>query len=131
VPSHACRSPLAGLPRRARSGGNIRTLEGDFLGDEAADGEPHQVDAAEAEGIHEDERVRGHLSHSVGCLSGRTADADVVERDHPATGSELVDERRVPIVEVSSEVLKEGCAAVQPANPRSESAADLATCAGG
>jgi len=39
--------------------------------------------------------------------TGRGADADVVERDHAPIRSERVDERRVPVVEVTAEVLQQ------------------------
>jgi hypothetical protein len=48
---------------------------------------------------HPRDRVRGR--------AGRAADANVVERDDAAPGGEIVDQRRIPVVEIAAEVLQQ------------------------
>ena len=81
--------------------------QGNLLRDEAADGEPQKIHLAEVQGGDKGDRVVCHLLHSVRCLPGGAADSGVVEGDDTPGRRQRVDQRGVPVVEVSAEVLEE------------------------
>jgi len=98
----------AGPPRRQdHPTDQVRPDQGDLLGDEAADGEPEQVDPAELPGGDEGDRVVRHLLDRGRRHPGRAADPGVVERHDAPVGSQVVDQRRIPAVEVPAEVLEQ------------------------
>jgi hypothetical protein len=83
-----------------------RPGQGNLLRDEAADGEPQQVNLAEFHGGDEGDGVAGHLLHAVRCCPGGAADSGVVERDDTPGRCQRVDQRGIPVVEVPAEVLE-------------------------
>jgi hypothetical protein len=79
----------------------------DLLRDEAADGEPEDIGPAEPHGGEERDGVVRHLLDGVRRGSGRTADPGVVERNHPPARCQRVDQRGIPVVQVSAKVLEQ------------------------
>jgi hypothetical protein len=76
------------------------------LGDEAADGETEDIDLTELHGGEEGDGVVRHLPDDVRRGSGGTADPGVVECDDPPGRGQRVDQRGIPVVQVSPEVLE-------------------------
>lgn len=79
----------------------------DRLCDEASDGEAEQIDLAQAEGVDECDRILPHLRHRRWRCATRPGDALVVEDDDVVTFGDPVDDRGVPIVHRSAEMLQE------------------------
>ncbi len=75
--------------------------------DEAADGEAEQIYPLKVHCLDEGDGVVSHGFDGVRRRPGRGADADAVERDHPSIGGERIDQRGVPVVEVTAEVLQQ------------------------
>jgi hypothetical protein len=109
-------------PRRSfRSGGSeddpVRhawTREHHLLRHEAGDGEAEDVDPLQPQCIDERDRPMCHLSNTARSDARCGPDADIVEREDPARFAQSVDQRRVPVVQVPSEVLKEGKRGARP-----------------
>ena len=76
----------------------------DLLGDEAADGEPEQVNLAEIHGLDEGDGVVCHLLHGARGGTGGAPDSGIVEGDDAAAGGQRVDQGRIPVVEIPAEV---------------------------
>jgi hypothetical protein len=81
--------------------------KGHRLGHETAERVAEQIDVLQAECIEECDGIIDHLVDGVRRRAAGGADAGVVEGDHVASGREAVDQRRVPVVDVSSEVLQQ------------------------
>jgi hypothetical protein len=101
-------APASGpVPGQDQPAYQVRAQQDGFLGDEPAEGEPEQVDFGEAQGVDEGENVAGQSLDAVRDGAGRAADSAVVGEDDFAPGRDVVDEGRVPVVEVAAEVLEE------------------------
>ena len=68
---------------------------------------PEQVDSVESERVDEREHLPRHRGDRAARLTGRGADARVVDQDDLAVGGERVDQGGVPVVEVAAEVLQQ------------------------
>jgi hypothetical protein len=86
---------------------SLRAAQGKFLRDVPADGEAQQVDATEVQRVEEGEGPGRHRGDRTRGVAGRAAHARVVEQDDLALGCDRVDQRRIPVVEVPAEMLKE------------------------
>ena len=100
--------------RTAGSGGGendaprkVGSDERNLLRDEAADREAEKVDALEVQGVDECDGVMSHRLDVVRRAAGRRGDTNVVEGDDATAGRQVVDEGRVPVVEVAPEVLQQ------------------------
>jgi hypothetical protein len=79
----------------------------DLLRDEAADGEPQQVNLAEVHCGEERDGVAGHLLDGARRCAAGAADSGVVDGDDPPGQGQRVDQRGIPVVEVPAEVLEQ------------------------
>src|SRR4029079_7448318 len=79
----------------------------DFLGYEAADRKPEEVDLRGVQGGDERDGVPCHLQDRGGRCSGRTPDTYVVERDDAPLRRQRIDELEVPVLQVAPEVLQQ------------------------
>jgi hypothetical protein len=84
-----------------------RAGQGDLLGHEAADGKTQEVHLAELHRGDERDGVAGHLLDGVRGGAGGVADPAVVERDDPPVAGQRVDQRGIPVVQISAEVLEQ------------------------
>jgi hypothetical protein len=85
----------------------VRTVQGDQLGDLAAHGVAEDVDGRQAEAVDEAGRVGRHARNGVRGGAGAAADAGVVEQDDLAPPCQRVADGGVEVVEVAHEVLGE------------------------
>ncbi len=107
VPSRAC-LPRPAVPRtRARRAAAGRGGSARSLARRSCRSRTEQVDSLQAHRLDEGDRLLGHLFDGVRSRAGRRADTVVVEGNHPSIRSERVDEGRIPVVEVPSEVLQQ------------------------
>ena len=66
-----------------------------------------QIDAAELQRVEERDSVACHLGHGARHFPRGEADTGVVEQDHLALGRDLVNEQRVPVLQIAAKVLEE------------------------
>ena len=97
---------------------HVGSAEGDRLRDEPAERETEQVDLIQPHRVDECDGVLGHLLHGARRGAGGCPDADIVEQDHVAFGRDRIDQCRIPVVDVTTEVLQED----QRARPRPNAA---------
>src|SRR5258705_12792370 len=83
----------------------VRTVEGDLLRDHSADRETEKIDLRQSETIDERFRVLRHACKGRGHFAGRTCDSRTVEDDDLALFGKPVQNRRIPVVKISGEVL--------------------------
>ena len=81
--------------------------QGDLLGDEAADRESQEIGPVEPHRGQEGNSVTGHLPDGVRRGPARAADAGVVECHNAAGRCQRVDQRGIPVVEISAEMLEQ------------------------
>src|SRR4029077_1578072 len=101
----------------------LRTVERDLLRDHSADRETEKIDLRQPETVDERFRVLRHTCKGRRHFAGRTRDTRIIEDDDLTLLGKPVQNRRIPVVEVSSEVLvkdKRQTASLAPA-PISES----------
>ena len=85
----------------------LRGLQRDLLGDEAADREAEHVNLLQSQRLDEGDGVGAHLLDRGRHLAGAAGNAGVVEQDHFARRREAVGHRRVPVVHRAGEMLVE------------------------
>jgi hypothetical protein len=85
----------------------LRGLQGDLLGDEAADRDAEHIDLGQAKRFDESDCVGPHLLQCGRHLARARRDAGIVEQDHLAVAGEAIGHRRVPVIHGAEEVLVE------------------------
>src|SRR5271154_3380258 len=85
----------------------VRCMEGDLLGNHAADGKAEHVHLGEAERADEGDRVRAHLRNARRHFAGARGNTCVVEQDDFTSFGQTVGHSRIPIVQRAPEVLVE------------------------
>src|SRR5882757_1174106 len=83
----------------------VRTVERDLLRNHSADREAKKIDLRQSETIDERFRVLRHACKGRRHFAGRTRDTRVVEDDDLTLFGKPVQNRRIPVVEISGEVL--------------------------
>src|ERR1700736_6701467 len=83
----------------------FRTVECDLLRDHSADRETEKIDLRQSETIDERFRVLRHTCKGRRHFAGRTRDTRIIEDDDLTLLGKTVQNRRIPVVEVSGEVL--------------------------
>jgi hypothetical protein len=81
--------------------------ERNLLRDEATDREAEQIHPLEVHRLEERDGVVSHRLDRVRSHARRAANAAVVERDDAPHRCEIVDQSRIPVVEIPAEVLKQ------------------------
>ena len=85
----------------------LRLLLRDHLRDEAAEREAEEIDLIEPQRADEGDGVPRHRGNGRGRRPLRSADAAVVEGDHPVVGGDAVDDPRIPVVQDRTQVVQE------------------------
>src|SRR5439155_5108812 len=85
----------------------LRTVERDLLRDHSADRETEKIDLRQFETIDERFRVLRHACKGRRHFAGRTRDTRIVEDDDLTLFGKPVQNRGIPVVEISGEVLVE------------------------
>src|SRR6266478_4516568 len=83
----------------------FRTVEGDLLRDHAAEGEAEKVDLLQSQSIDEGLCILRHACEGGGYFTGRAGDACIVEDNDFALFGQAIEDGRIPIVEISVEVV--------------------------
>src|SRR2546427_11531242 len=83
----------------------LRTIERDLLRDHSADRETEKIDLRQSEAIDERFGVLRHACKGRRHFAGRTCDTRIIEDDDLTLLGKPVQNRRIPVVEVSGEVL--------------------------
>ena len=83
----------------------IRTVERDLLRDHSADREPEKIDLRQSETVDECFRVLCHACKGRRHFAGRTRDTRIIEDDDLTLLGKPVQNRRIPVVKISGEVL--------------------------
>src|SRR6266403_2003197 len=94
-----------GGPDQDELANQIRTVECDLLRDHSADRETEKIDLRQSETIDERFRVLRHTCKGRRHFAGRARDARIIEDDDLTLLGKPVQNRRIPVVEVSGEVL--------------------------
>src|SRR5258705_4269730 len=92
-------------PHRVDLATQFRTVEIDLLPDQPADRETEKIDLRQSETIDERFRVLRHACKGRRHFAGRTRDTRIIEDDDLTLLGKPVQNRRIPVVEVSGEVL--------------------------
>src|SRR5258705_1423910 len=92
-------------PHRVDLATQFRTVEIDLLPDQPADREPEKIDLRQSETIDERFRVLRHACKGRRHFAGRTRDTRIVEDDDLTLFGKPVQNRGIPVVEISGEVL--------------------------
>ena len=82
-------------------------LQGDHLGDSAAEGEPEEIDLFQAHGADEGDGIGAHLLDRAGNLRAAPADTAVVERNHSVVFGDAVHDARIPVIEDGGQMVAE------------------------
>ena len=85
----------------------FRRLQGDHLGDTAAERKPEEVNRFETQSANEGDRVGAHLLDRVWHRRARRADTAIVEGDHAMVRGDTVNDSRIPVVENRGQVVQE------------------------
>src|SRR6202171_4158791 len=85
----------------------LRGLQRDLLGDEAADREAEDINLLESQRLDEGDGVSTHLLERGRHLPARAGNARIVEQNHLSRRREAFGHRRIPIVDRPGEVLVE------------------------
>src|SRR6266446_8970315 len=83
----------------------LRTIERDLLRDHSADRETEKIDLRQSEAIDERFGVLCHACKGRRHFAGRTCDTRIIEDDNLTLSGKPVQNRWIPVVEVSGEVL--------------------------
>src|SRR5580700_5521250 len=94
-----------GGPDQDELANQVRTVERDLLRDHSADRETEKIDLRQSETIDEGFRVLRHTCKGRWHFTGRTCDTRIIEDDDLTLLGKPVQNRRIPVVEVSGEVL--------------------------
>src|SRR5580698_8181653 len=86
-----------------------------LLSDEASNREAEEIDLTEFHGVEELQRAQCRFGHRMCNLALRPTHTPVVEGDDASVGGQGIDEGRIPVVEVASEVDQEDQRATVPA----------------
>src|SRR5712692_5723849 len=94
-----------GGPDQDELANQVRTVERDLLRDHSADRETEKIDLRQPETTDERFRILRHAWKGRGHFTGRTRDTRIVEDDDLTLFGKPVQNRRIPVVEISGEVL--------------------------
>jgi len=94
-----------GGPDQDELANQVRTVERDLLRDHSADRETQKIDLPQSDTIDERFRVLRHACKGRRHFAGRTRDTRIIEDDDLTLLGKPVQNRRIPVVEVSGEVL--------------------------
>src|SRR5258708_8574218 len=94
-----------GGPYQDELANQVRTVERDLLRDHSADRETQKIDLRQSETIDESFRVLRHACKGRRHVAGRTCDSRIIEEDDLTLLGKPVQNRRIPVVEASGDVL--------------------------